>query len=124
LTETVYRPEAQGTYLLGKTNSEEETDAQRMSQDTPQDSDEKTVSTYDDVSVAEDGRQFIISTSGDTIFARKVAAAARAVQCLGQMSDETAQLISNTSTVVSTLGRDAQFETRPKASSKRTAGKY
>lgn len=103
-----------------------------MSQDTLQDGGEKTVNTFEDISVAEDGRQFIISTTGDRIFARKITAAAGAAQCLGQMSDDTAQHISecisehisNTSPAVSALGRDAQLETRPKASSKRSAGKY
>ena len=99
-------------------------DTQKKSQDTLQDGDEKTVNTFEDISVAEDGRQFIISTTGDRIFARKITAAAGAAQCLGQMSDDTAQQISNTSPAVSALGRDAQLETRPKASSKRSAGKY
>jgi hypothetical protein len=95
-----------------------------MSQDAPQDGDEKTVNSLDDVSVAEDGRQFIISTTGVIIRARKVTAAPGAAQCMGQMSDDTAQQIlqysSNTSAMVSALSQDTQLEMRSKASSKRS----
>jgi hypothetical protein len=49
-----------------------------MSQEAPQDGGEKTVNSFEYVSVAEDGRQFIILTTGVIICARKVTAAAGA----------------------------------------------
>ena len=99
-----------------------------MSQEASQDRCEKTANSFEDVSVAEDGRQFIISTTGVVICARNVTAAAGAAQGMGQMSDDTAQQIlqcnSNTSAMVSALGQDTHLETRSKAPSKRSIGRH
>ena len=82
----------------------------------------KTVNSFEDMSVAEDGRQFIISTTG------VVTVAAGAAQGMGQMSDDTAQQIlqhnSNTSAMVSALGQDTRLEKRSKASRKRSIGRH
>ena len=93
--------------------------------------DPKTVNSFEDVSVEEDGRQFILSTTGDLILARKVTTATRAVQCLGQVSDETAQQISKDSSHISNMlsrasypGGDEQIETRPKTSGKKAREVY
>jgi flagellar biosynthesis chaperone FliJ len=46
---------------------------------------------YEEVSIEEDGNQYIISTIGDLISAKKISAGARSVQCMGQLSDESFQ---------------------------------
>ena len=78
-----------------------------------------TVISFEDVFAAEDGRQFIISTTENPIFARNVTGAARAGQCLGKMSDNTAQQISqdfsHTATTPATTSQsdsDGQFDVR------------
>ena len=52
------------------------------------------VNSLEDICVAEDGQQTIISTKGGLIFANRVIAGTRAVQCVGQMSDLSVQEIS------------------------------
>lgn len=49
---------------------------------------------FGEVSAAEDAHQVAVSTNGDLISARKVTAAVRAWQCLGQMNDVSLQLLS------------------------------
>jgi predicted nucleic acid-binding Zn-ribbon protein len=46
---------------------------------------------YEDVLLEEDGRQYIVSTIGDLISAKRISAGARSTQCLGQVSDESFQ---------------------------------
>ena len=58
---------------------------------TPRD---RKAGSFEDISLGEDGRHFIVSTKGDQISARKITLEARAGQCLGYMSEETAQQIS------------------------------
>ena len=56
---------------------------QRMSQNAPQDGSTKNVNSFEDGPVGEDGRQFIIPTTGVIISAPKVTAAAGAAQGMG-----------------------------------------
>lgn len=49
---------------------------------------------FEDVSIADDGHQVLVSTIGDLILARRVAAGARSWQWLGQMSDDSLQQLS------------------------------
>lgn len=53
------------------------------------------VNVFEDVGMAEDGQQVIVSTIGDLISARRITAGSRSAQVLGQMSDESLQLLSN-----------------------------
>lgn len=46
---------------------------------------------FEDISMADDGQQILISTFGDLICARKITAGSRSLQWFGQMSDETLQ---------------------------------
>lgn len=46
---------------------------------------------FEDISLADDGQQIIVSTFGDLICARKITAGARSKQWFGQMSDDTLQ---------------------------------
>lgn len=56
-------------------------------------SDPSRTNIIEDVSMADDGRQVIVSTVGDLISARRVKAGARSMQVMGQMSDESLQHI-------------------------------
>ena len=49
---------------------------------------------FEDVSAAQDAQQVTVATLGDLISARRVTAAARSTQWLGQMSDATVQQLS------------------------------
>lgn len=49
---------------------------------------------FEDVSMADDGHQVIVSTLGDLISATRVTAGARSVQLMGQMSDDSLQQLS------------------------------
>lgn len=49
---------------------------------------------FEDISMADDGHQVMVSTFGDLICARRVTAGARSLQWFGQMSDETLQQLS------------------------------
>ena len=49
---------------------------------------------YEDVSMADDGHQLIVSTMGDLISAKRVTIGSRSTQWLGQMSDATIQQLS------------------------------
>ena len=49
---------------------------------------------FEDISMADDGHQIIVSTLGDLISARKISAGARSLQWFGQMSDESLQQLS------------------------------
>jgi hypothetical protein len=49
---------------------------------------------FEDISAAEESNQVVISTIGDLIFARRVSAAANAIQLVGQMSDASLQQFS------------------------------
>ncbi|KAH7357319.1 hypothetical protein BKA66DRAFT_428130 [Pyrenochaeta sp. MPI-SDFR-AT-0127] len=49
---------------------------------------------FEDVSMADDGHQVLVSTIGDLICARRIVAGARSIQWLGQMSDESLQQLS------------------------------
>jgi predicted nucleic acid-binding Zn-ribbon protein len=51
---------------------------------------------FEDITMAEDGHQIMVSTFGDLVCARRVNAGARAIQWLGQMSDESLQGLSHT----------------------------
>lgn len=46
---------------------------------------------FEDISMADDGQQIMVSTFGDLICARKITAGSRSLQWFGQMSDETLQ---------------------------------
>ncbi|KAK0301835.1 hypothetical protein LTR82_018101 [Friedmanniomyces endolithicus] len=46
---------------------------------------------YEDVSVADDSQQYIVSTIGDLICAKRVTTGSRSVIVMGQMSDESLQ---------------------------------
>ncbi|RMD43588.1 hypothetical protein DV735_g1524, partial [Chaetothyriales sp. CBS 134920] len=52
------------------------------------------VNVFDDVKMADDGHQLILSTIGDLISAKRITVGARSTQWLGQMSDETVQQLS------------------------------
>jgi hypothetical protein len=49
---------------------------------------------FEDVSIADDGHQIMVSTIGDLICARKITAGSRSLQWFGQMSDESLQQLS------------------------------
>jgi len=51
---------------------------------------------FEDVSMAEDGHQVIVSTIGDLILAKRVSAGARSTQWMGQMSDDSVQQLAKT----------------------------
>jgi hypothetical protein len=51
---------------------------------------------FEDVKMAEDGNQVIVSTIGDLISAKRISAGPRSNQWLGQMSDESLQGLTNT----------------------------
>ena len=52
------------------------------------------VNVFEDVSMADDGHQLIVSTMGDLISAKRVTIGSRSTQWLGQMSDITVQQLS------------------------------
>ena len=52
------------------------------------------VNVFEDVSMADDGHQLIVSTMGDLISAKRVTIGSRSTQWLGQMSDATVQQLS------------------------------
>ena len=52
------------------------------------------INVFEDVSMADDGHQVIVSTLGDLIVARRVTAGARSMQLMGQMSDASLQQLS------------------------------
>ena len=52
------------------------------------------INIFEDVSMADDGQQVIVSTLGDLIVARRVTAGARSMQLMGQMSDDSLQQLS------------------------------
>lgn len=79
---------------------------------------QERINIFEDIVMAEDGKQVIVSTIGDLISAKRVTAGAGSMQVLGQMSDDSVQHLSRehvrTLTEKSTkpqLG-DRQFETR------------
>ena len=55
---------------------------------------QERVNIFEDVSMADDGHQVIVSTLGDLILARRVTAGARSMQLMGQMSDDSLQQLS------------------------------
>lgn len=62
---------------------------------------ESRVNDFEDVSMAEDGNQVIVSTIGDLISAKRINAGARSTQWLGQMSDESLQELTRAVSYVS-----------------------
>jgi DNA repair exonuclease SbcCD ATPase subunit len=62
---------------------------------------ESRINLFEDVSMAEDGNQVIVSTIGDLISAKRINAGARSTQWLGQMSDESLQELTHAVTYVS-----------------------
>lgn len=56
--------------------------------------DQDRTNVFEDVSMADDGHQVIVSTIGDLISARRVTAGARSMQIMGQMSDDALQQLS------------------------------
>ena len=50
----------------------------------------------EDIAIAEDSRQVLVSTIGDLIAAHRITAGARSLQAIGQMSDKTLQQMSRT----------------------------
>lgn len=52
------------------------------------------INVFEEVSAAEDAHQVVISTNGDLILAKRVTAAVRARQWLGQMTDLSLQQLS------------------------------
>jgi Sec-independent protein translocase protein TatA len=80
---------------------------------------QERINDFEDVSMTDDGHQVIVSTIGDLVSARRVTAGARSLQCLGQMSDESLQLLSQHHSQVGAekgsdprTGTDTQFEGR------------
>lgn len=77
---------------------QEEIDSIRQSLAVCADASEKAstdrTNVYEEVSLAEDGHQLVVSTVGDLIHARNISAGARSVQWLGQMSDLSLQQLS------------------------------
>ena len=74
---------------------------------------------YEDISMADDGQQVVVSTIGDLISAKRITAGNRSFQWLGQMSDESLQQLSRDRNLSATdnaaqqqTGRDAHFEGR------------
>jgi hypothetical protein len=55
---------------------------------------QERVNIFEDVAMADDAQQVIVSTLGDLILARRVTAGARSMQLMGQMSDESLQQLS------------------------------
>lgn len=49
---------------------------------------------FEDITLADDGHQVIVSTCGDLVLAKNISAGARSRQWLGQMSDESLQRLS------------------------------
>jgi hypothetical protein len=71
---------------------------------------------FEDVTADIDAQQVIVSTLGDLISAKRVTAGARATQYLGQMSDETVQVLARSRGIdlgrVSGILRDVQEQDR------------
>jgi len=74
---------------------------------------------FEDVSMAEDGHQVIVSTIGDLILAKRITAGARSSQWMGQMSDDSLQQLAKTlgqsvigNVAATGAGADADFEDR------------
>ncbi|RDL32368.1 Uncharacterized protein BP5553_08824 [Venustampulla echinocandica] len=74
---------------------------------------------FEDVTMSDDSRQVIVSTIGDLITARRITAGDRSLQCLGQMSDDSVQQISQSHLHIATgkpqglqAASDAPFENR------------
>lgn len=55
---------------------------------------QERINVFEDVSMADDGHQVIVSTLGDLVVARRVTAGARSMQLMGQMSDDSLQQLS------------------------------
>lgn len=73
------------------------------------------VNMMEDVATAEDSRQVLVSTVGDLIAAQRVTAGARSLQCIGQMSDETLQLMSRTLPPLEVASTSKEARTFPEA---------
>jgi hypothetical protein len=56
--------------------------------------DQDRTNVFEDISMADDGHQVLVSTIGDLISAKRVSAGARSMQLLGQMSDDSVQQLS------------------------------
>jgi hypothetical protein len=74
---------------------------------------------FEDVSMADDGHQVLVSTIGDLVSAKRVTAGARSAQWIGQMSDDSLQLLSQNrdhitfgNVIGSGKGINPQFEDR------------
>lgn len=66
------------------------------------------INVFEDVTVAEDSHQVIVSTFGDLITARRMTIGARSTNWMGQMSDESLQEISRNRAPVSQAERTQQ----------------
>jgi Fungal N-terminal domain of STAND proteins len=60
-----------------------------------QQADHARTNVFEDISVAEDGHQVLVSTVGDLITAKRVTAGPRSAQWIGQMSDDSLGLLSH-----------------------------
>ncbi|KAF1809595.1 hypothetical protein P152DRAFT_403061 [Eremomyces bilateralis CBS 781.70] len=56
--------------------------------------DQTRTNEFEDITMADDGHQVIVSTLGDLISARRITVGNRSIQWLGQMSDESLQKLS------------------------------
>lgn len=82
----------------GMTDTEEELSSIRqclsICQEATEQATSERINVFEDVSMADDGQQVIVSTFGDLISARRVTAGARSTQLLGQMLDASLQQVS------------------------------
>ena len=81
---------------------------------------EERVNVFEDVKIADDGQQVIVSTIGDLIMAKRVTAGNRSQQWMGQMSDASFQQL------VSSIGRTTLEESVGSSADlqKETAGPF
>jgi hypothetical protein len=68
---------------------------------------------FEEVSIDEDGNQYIVSTIGDLISAKKIRAGARSLQCMGQLSDQSFQMMLTHSTPHTASGEASDTTMRP-----------
>jgi len=73
------------------------------------------INEFEDVSTTDDGHQVIVSTIGDLVSARRITAGARSLQCLGQMSDDSLQLLSRHRIYI---GTEKDVEPHPRTDAK------
>lgn len=83
--------ESTGSVMINEAEFESIKQCLTVCQDATERISNERINVFEDVETGDDGKQFIVSTFGDLIAARRVKAGARSGQVFGQMLDESLQ---------------------------------